>query len=505
MDGLWQQLDEALSWGKATNTSNQIWDKPKSYYSERDKRDVERETELEKENAALLNELAQETIKLAEKANDDKKVGLWKVEGFTEEEQVHVRPKSSVTDVEVRHCAGINETMNIHVHGMCNSLKMEQCTNVRIMCDDVVERVDLDHCQKVELVLGGRNRTLVLSNCHLVLVTASHLMFQGDGVETVRCTQVQMRWSTSRPGRTMTAEELLSAPLDGMLMAPEATMTQYNKEAFTWSTHCRVPDAEKKGAQWELRDTQPEVRQSRVKTQIFPPQQQQGQQPTYERWVEGANERLQQKRAEQYSQGPASLPVSEPPVPEPPAVPEPPPMKQAPKAQAPVVRAAAPPPPKAPAQPSSGPRDLSVGPPIGSGSWLKEEQKPPQSPPVKSGYAWFDYTAVNRDELSFKASERIKLIEPSVDPGWFLGENALGRRGMVPVTHLRLPEHDSTLAFHEVRTAAFDYSAQHPDELTFRAGDEIGIISAAQDKGWFHAALGNKIGFVPETHLNPPK
>lgn len=52
------------------------------------------------------------------------------MEGFTEEEQVHVRPKSSV-DVEVRHCAGINETMNIHVHGMCNSLKMEQVTSVR--------------------------------------------------------------------------------------------------------------------------------------------------------------------------------------------------------------------------------------------------------------------------------------------------------------------------------------------------------------------------------------
>eukprot|EP00961_Rhodomonas_salina_P030292 407839-Rhodomonas_salina.1 len=64
-----------------SNASRQIWDKPKSYYSERDKLDVERETELEKENAPLLNELEQETIKLAEKANDDKKVscGRWRV------------------------------------------------------------------------------------------------------------------------------------------------------------------------------------------------------------------------------------------------------------------------------------------------------------------------------------------------------------------------------------------------------------------------------------------
>ena len=89
------------------------------------------------------------------------------------------------------------------------------------------------------------------------------------------------------------------------------------------------------------------------------------------------------------------------------------------------------------------------------------------------------------------------VLGPGPDAGWLQGA-VDGAKGLVPETHL-LP------AAAQARVAARDYAALNPDELSFRAGELVGLLGPAPDPGWMRGvvnALGEpKEGLVPETHL----
>lgn len=45
--------------------------------------------------------------------------------------------------------------------------------------------------------------------------------------------------------------------------------------------------------------------------------------------------------------------------------------------------------------------------------------------------------------------------------------------------------------------ALYDYTAQRPDELSFKEGDLIYIIDMLSDKNWWRAKSGDLTGLVP--------
>ena len=49
--------------------------------------------------------------------------------------------------------------------------------------------------------------------------------------------------------------------------------------------------------------------------------------------------------------------------------------------------------------------------------------------------------------------------------------------------------------------AQFNYNSGAPDELTFRQGDCLKIISFTEDRNWFKAELNNSVGFVPKNYV----
>ena len=49
--------------------------------------------------------------------------------------------------------------------------------------------------------------------------------------------------------------------------------------------------------------------------------------------------------------------------------------------------------------------------------------------------------------------------------------------------------------------AQFTYNGTAQDELSFRQGDTLKIISFTEDRNWFKAELNNQTGFVPKNYV----
>jgi hypothetical protein len=51
--------------------------------------------------------------------------------------------------------------------------------------------------------------------------------------------------------------------------------------------------------------------------------------------------------------------------------------------------------------------------------------------------------------------------------------------------------------------AIFPYEAQQDDELSFPADAVLEILEEANTSGWFKARLGDQIGLIPSTYIQP--
>mmetsp|Transcript_18615 Transcript_18615/g.28982 ORF Transcript_18615/g.28982 Transcript_18615/m.28982 type:complete len:188 (+) Transcript_18615:73-636(+) len=148
----------------------------------------------------------------------------------------------------------------------------------------------------------------------------------------------------------------------------------------------------------------------------------------------------------------------------------------------------------------------SVPPPEPGNSLGPLAEKPPKrdnSFQAQMVPALFDYTAEHPDELSFQKGEYLSILGPADDPGWMMGMDREQRKGLVPITHIRVTGSEAAATITEVRIAAFAYNPEYSDELAFKAGQEIGIVSISKDPGWYHAVIGDQQGVVPVTHLKP--
>ena len=84
---------------------------------------------------------------------------------------IEVYPKSAMTDVLIRYCGGAAGTLLINVNAVCNSIKIDSCTNVEVAFSKVMEKVTAIKSQKLKLMVGGRYVDVSLDECNGVILT----------------------------------------------------------------------------------------------------------------------------------------------------------------------------------------------------------------------------------------------------------------------------------------------------------------------------------------------
>ena len=146
-----------------------------------------------------------------------------------------------------------------------------------------------------------------------------------------------------------------------------------------------------------------------------------------------------------------------------------------------------------------------------------------------------DFQAEDPVELSFKADEVLRIHnypheEPNA-PGWYLAENAVGAKGIVPVSYVEVTYEDGEAEGEageylddEIRDGASDdqmfrgpflpmgkgrmladFVAEAEGEMSCHAGDLVELLRPAQGlpEGWLYARIGGAAGLVPETYVEP--
>ncbi|ELT98951.1 hypothetical protein CAPTEDRAFT_37274, partial [Capitella teleta] len=117
--------------------------------------------------------------------------------------------------------------------------------------------------------------------------------------------------------------------------------------------------------------------------------------------------------------------------------------------------------------------------------------------------ALFDYQASQKDEISFQAGDVISL-EKSVGSDWMIG--SLGNRsGLFPVNFVdqpmpEMPAAASALVGPRCR-ARFDYDGGEEGDLSFNAGDEIGLIERPSEE-WLKGQLRGQSGLFPASFVD---
>ena len=131
--------------------------------------------------------------------------------------------------------------------------------------------------------------------------------------------------------------------------------------------------------------------------------------------------------------------------------------------------------------------------------------------------AKYDFTGRAADELTFKKGDVILLTDSS-DDAWWQGEY-LGQQGMFPASYVSKKKRKAdrkqksraqvTVAggVPEQVKARQDYTAEHPDELTFAKGDIIAVstdaVNASSD--WWVGELDGKSGKFLKALVKGPK
>ncbi|XP_038056964.1 sorbin and SH3 domain-containing protein 1 homolog [Patiria miniata] len=122
--------------------------------------------------------------------------------------------------------------------------------------------------------------------------------------------------------------------------------------------------------------------------------------------------------------------------------------------------------------------------------------------------AKFDYDSTNPEDLTFKAGDVIKLVE-DMGSQWLKGR--LGSKtGIFPESFVditeALPAKTSSTVMNgnsgNVVKAMFDFSAAESNEISFKAGDKITILSQVSSD-WLHGELGSGLrGNLPSTFVD---
>uniref|UniRef100_A0A1I7ZK87 SH3 domain-containing protein n=1 Tax=Steinernema glaseri TaxID=37863 RepID=A0A1I7ZK87_9BILA len=121
--------------------------------------------------------------------------------------------------------------------------------------------------------------------------------------------------------------------------------------------------------------------------------------------------------------------------------------------------------------------------------------------------ALYDYKSPVQGDLQFFAGDMIAIIQ-KVDDGWYKGE-LRGRTGMFPANFVELcntttPYAPACSAARTVDldtvTAAYDYSSDVSDDLSFKAGEVIQVVEYINEE-WIRGRIGVREGMVPLTFV----
>ena len=132
--------------------------------------------------------------------------------------------------------------------------------------------------------------------------------------------------------------------------------------------------------------------------------------------------------------------------------------------------------------------------------------------PVKKVRVLFDYNPTTEEELAIKEGDIVDVHDMQPD-GWWYGE-LNGKRGYFPSNFvsedldakansndsLPAPSNPEQSSSAVKCVASYDYDAADENELSFREGDVIELISQAPD-GWWYGSLSGKQGLFPSNYV----
>jgi len=186
----------------------------------------------------MLKELGALAPRMAERALFERD-NIYTVQGISAPgvEVMEVYPKSNFTDVVIRYCGGENIPVVIHVKSICNSVKVEHCTNVQVTCIKVMEAVTASNSQKLQLHVGGRHVVVSLDCCNGVIVTASAESLKQPGVCTSKCSGIILQRAETRGELTM--EKMLSAPVNFQCEPAVSVVTRWVPGQAVFKHRCK--------------------------------------------------------------------------------------------------------------------------------------------------------------------------------------------------------------------------------------------------------------------------
>lgn len=387
----------------------------------------------------------------------------------------------------IRHCAGTSAPQVIRVEAACSELRLEGCTRVVVLADDVMDSIRCIRCQTVDLIIGGRGCPSFFENCSVVNYRVNRVAL-AEEVTQKACAQVCVHAISPESARPLSAKELHAEECPDIRFGlSQVVTTTISKGIFTSHSEPSqrrrtlpgkpVEEFLAEGHEfpitvwaqyaYEAANTDELSFPAGAHLLLFGPASEEG-------WFE-ARSALSAER------GIVPGTHIEKPIVE-------------------TLRANDRREKRAGAEPVF---DLTHLGDISHEVWPIE---------VRARYGYEAAEGVN-EELSFARGDRLTLLGRDATHGWFRARNAFPRQGIVPGTHV-VREEDWAKENWEPRAAplvasrfgrykaTFSYVAEHPDELDFNEGELMTLVKKAEDEGWIVARLDRgPEGLVPLTHL----
>eukprot|EP00005_Dracoamoeba_jomungandri_P003901 CAMPEP_0174259198 /NCGR_PEP_ID=MMETSP0439-20130205/8061_1 /TAXON_ID=0 /ORGANISM="Stereomyxa ramosa, Strain Chinc5" /LENGTH=148 /DNA_ID=CAMNT_0015342993 /DNA_START=31 /DNA_END=477 /DNA_ORIENTATION=- len=137
--------------------------------------------------------------------------------------------------------------------------------------------------------------------------------------------------------------------------------------------------------------------------------------------------------------------------------------------------------------------------------------------PIATAKALYDYDGLTDDELSFREGDVLSIEEKDTSGWWkasigakngwipanYVQETvAASATQQPPLTNSTPPPVGATTPTTPISSAKalYDYDGLTDDELSFRKGDELSILSK-HATGWWEASLGVLRGWIPANYV----
>jgi hypothetical protein len=373
------------------------------------------------------------------------------------------------------------------VEAACSELRLEGCTRVVVLADDVMDSIRCIRCQTVDLIIGGRGCPSFFENCSVVNYRVNRVAL-AEEVTQKACAQVCVHAISPESARPLSAKELhaeecpdirfglaqvVTTTISKGIFTSHSEPSQRRRtlpgkpvEEFLAEDH-KFPITVWAQYAYEAANTDELSFPAGAHLLLFGPASEEG-------WFE-ARSALSAER------GIVPGTHIEKPIVE-------------------TLRANDRPEKRVRAEPAF---DLTHLGDISHQVWPID---------VRARYDYEAAEGVN-EELSFARGDRLTLLGRDASHGWFRARNAFPRQGIVPGTHV-VREEDWAKESWEPRAAplvasrfgrykaTFSYVAEHPDELDFNEGELMTLVKKAEDEGWIVARLDRgPEGLVPLTHL----